>query len=353
MEKVYKRLAQHLDNLPGGYPRTESGVEMRILKRLFTPQEAELAVCLTMIPEDPVQVAERFGGKEVDVGKMLERMAKRGLIFRKTRDGRRQYAAAMFVIGIWEYHLNDLDEELVRDVNEYMPYLAKETWLKNDTKQLRIVPVSKQIAAGVTISAYEDAEEIIKQQSKIVVQPCICRKEHDYVGEPCSYPMEVCFSFGTGAYYYEENGLGRAVSVKEALEILETGRKAGLVLQPGNAQKPANICMCCGCCCQILKNMKALEKPAQAVHSNYVAQVDADQCTVCGVCAERCHMDAITVEAESAHINPDRCIGCGVCVPECPEDAIGYQPKPESQRYDPPETIRDTYLKIAQERGKI
>ena len=33
----------------------------------------------------------------------------------------------------------------------------------------------------------------------------------------------------------------------------------GLVLQPGNAQKPINICLCCGCCCQILKNLKILD----------------------------------------------------------------------------------------------
>ena len=43
---IYERLAQHLDNLPGGFPRTESGVEVRILRRLFTPEDAELALHL-------------------------------------------------------------------------------------------------------------------------------------------------------------------------------------------------------------------------------------------------------------------------------------------------------------------
>jgi hypothetical protein len=43
MTDVYEKLAQHLDSLPAGYPRTESGVEMRILKRLFSPEEAEIA----------------------------------------------------------------------------------------------------------------------------------------------------------------------------------------------------------------------------------------------------------------------------------------------------------------------
>ena len=40
MTDVYEKLAKHLDNLPAGYPSTESGVEMRILKRLFSPEEA-------------------------------------------------------------------------------------------------------------------------------------------------------------------------------------------------------------------------------------------------------------------------------------------------------------------------
>ena len=49
---IYEKLAQHLDNLPAGYPRTESGVEIRILRRLFTPEDAELALHLTLIPEE-------------------------------------------------------------------------------------------------------------------------------------------------------------------------------------------------------------------------------------------------------------------------------------------------------------
>ncbi len=352
MSEVYEVLANHLDNLPGGFPRTDTGVELRILKRLFTPEEADLAVCLSMLPEDVSAIAARSGRSETDLAERLDKMSRKGLIFRISRGGRNQYSAAMFVVGIWEYHLNDLDEQLVRDVNEYLPYLAKETWLKYETKQLRVVPVSKKIAAGVTVSSYEDAEEIIKKQSKIVVQHCICRKEHDYVGEKCSYPEEVCLAFGTGAYYYEENNLGRDVSVEEALEILEKGRKAGLVIQPGNSRKPTNICMCCGCCCQILKNTKALAKPAEAVHSNYYASIDEENCVACGACVERCHMDAITMD-DAAHVNPDRCIGCGVCVPECPSDAISYLQKPASDIYEPPENIFETYMKMARERGKL
>jgi ferredoxin len=352
MNDVYKALAKHLDNLPGGYPETENGVELRILKHLFTPEEAELAICLSMIPEEVSAITERTGRDEEALSTMLEEMAAKGLIFRRHSNGKKLYSAAMFVIGIWEYQLNSLNEDFARDVNEYLPHLVQEIWTENETQHLRVVPISKDIASEVTIASYDDAEELIKKQSKIVVQPCICRKQHELMGEKCEYPIEVCLSFGTGAYFYEENKLGRPISTEEALEILDIGRKAGLVIQPGNAQKSANLCMCCGCCCEVLKNLKKLEKPAQIAHSSYYAQVDKENCTACGTCAERCHMDAITVD-DTAYVNPDRCIGCGVCVTECPSDAMMYKQKEASDQYVPPKDVAETYMRLAKERGKL
>jgi ferredoxin len=277
-------------------------------------------------------------------------MAQKGLIFRSHKEDVPMYSAAMFVIGIWEYHVNDLDADLVKDVNEYLPHISKKIWQETKTKHLRVVPISKSIVQDVEIASYEDAEELIRAQSKITVQPCICRKEHEVAGDPCKYPMEVCFSFGTAAHFYEENKLGRPISIEEALEILDTGRQAGLVIQPGNAQKSSNLCMCCGCCCQMLKNLKSLEKPAEEVHSSYFAAVSADQCTACGTCEERCHMDAIRVDA-TATINLDRCIGCGVCIPECPAEAIHLVAKDKERHYVPPRFTYQTYMKMAKERA--
>ncbi len=352
MNDVYKKLAIHLDNLPGGFPATENGLEIRILKRLFTEEEAELATCLTMMPETPKAIASRIGKDETYLASRLEEMARKGLIFRKSRGDEKMYSAAMFVVGIWEYHVNDLDVDLVRDVNAYLPMLTREVLVKTRMNQLRVVPISKTIAADITISSYEDAEEIIKSQSKIVVQPCICRREHHFVGERCSYPEDVCLSFGAAAYFYESNGIGRSVTVEEALAILQKGRDAGLVIQPGNAQKPINICMCCGCCCQILKGVKSLDKPADYVHSNYVARVTEAECSACGLCAERCHMNAVTV-GDAAWVNPDRCIGCGVCVPTCPTGAMTYIRKDKAELYVPPMTVVDTYMELTRKRGKM
>ncbi len=350
MTDIYKDLATFLDNLPAGYPATESGVELRILRRLFTPEEAAAAMTLTMMPEPADAVAARSGRDAAQLTEMFDSMARKGLIFRISKRGQDLFSAAQFVIGIWEYHLNSLDEGLVHDVNEYMPVLLEKGWLETKTKQLRVVPVSKSIAAGMAVTPYEAAEELIGAQSKIVVSDCICRKEQTLIGKGCYKPMGVCLSFGGGAYYYEKNGLGRAIDKAEALEIVKAGVDAGLVLQPGNQQRPTNLCMCCGCCCGILKNLKKLDKPALAVHTNYYARVDAEACIACEACVDRCQMDAIAVD-ETARVDADRCIGCGLCVTECPTEAMQLLQKEADDRYVPPKNALETYMAIARERG--
>jgi hypothetical protein len=109
MTDVYEKLAKHLDNLPAGYPSTDSGVEMRILKRLFSPEEAQIATALTMMPEPVAGIAARVSSNEAQLGDALEAMAQKGLIFRISKRDNTLYSAAQFVVGIWEYHLNDLD----------------------------------------------------------------------------------------------------------------------------------------------------------------------------------------------------------------------------------------------------
>ena len=39
---AYERLADALDRLPNGFPRTASGAEIRLLQKIFAPQEAAL-----------------------------------------------------------------------------------------------------------------------------------------------------------------------------------------------------------------------------------------------------------------------------------------------------------------------
>jgi Na+-translocating ferredoxin:NAD+ oxidoreductase subunit B len=348
-QNVYENLAAHLDRLPAGFPRTPTGVEMRILQRLFTPEEAALAQIMTLKPESPQQVAKRTGRDVQELALRLEELACKGLIFRLRKGEEARYMAAQFVVGIWEYHVNDLDPELIKDVNEYLPHLFR-GGNRPRTPQLRTIPIARALTPEQSIMPYEEAQRIIDQQEKIAVAPCICRREHQIMGKGCDKPLESCLIFGAAASYYEENGLGRVIDHDEAHRILAKAEETGLVLQPSNAQNVANICTCCGCCCQILKNLKRLPKPADCVATNYFAVVEADQCIGCETCLERCQMEAIQLQEGSAVINRDRCIGCGLCVPTCDAKAISLQAKEPNKRQEPPANLSETYTRIAQER---
>lgn len=351
LQNVYKNLAVHLDRLPAGFPSTPSGVELRILKRLFTPEEAALAQLMIFKPESVQQVAERTGRDARELAPKLDALSRKGLIFRMGKGDKVRFMAAQFMVGIWEYHVNDMDPELIKDVNEYFPYLLEGAY-RPGMDQVRIIPHASALATEQNLTPYEDARRIVTQQDKILVAPCICRKERQIVGEGCDRPMESCLIFGAGADYYEENGLGRIISQEEALKILAKAEDTGLVLSPSNAQNATNICVCCGCCCQILKNLKKMPIPADCVSTNYYAVLDRELCIGCEICLERCQMDAIQMKDGCAEINPDRCIGCGLCVPTCSTEAIRLESKEGKERLEPPVRLSETFQRIAEERKK-
>jgi len=352
MVDVYKKLALHLDNTPCGYPETESGVELRILKQLFTKEEAELDLSLVLKLETAKTIAERSGKDPEAIEPLLIEMGKKGLIIHVNRDGKNTFMLLHFVVGIWEYQVNRLTKELIKDFNEYAPILMKEHY-KQKTQQFRVVPVSQSVNTDLNIMDYETVENIIKSQSKILVAPCICRKEHDIMGKGCDKLLEACLIFGSGAYMYESRGIGRTISQDEALDIIKEGAKQGLVPQPSNSKKPVNICLCCDCCCQILNNIKKLDAPAKVISSNFQANVDRDECTGCQACEEICPMDAISMDDQEiiADVNKDRCIGCGLCVTVCEFNAMSLKDKIETQKIAPPDNLVETYMAITREKG--
>jgi H+/Na+-translocating ferredoxin:NAD+ oxidoreductase subunit B len=348
---LYCQLARHLDRLPGGFPATESGVELRILRRLFSPQDAELALHLTLIPEEARVIAHRAGLSSSETEQRLEDMANRGLIYSTHhRERPPVYMAMQYVIGIWEFQVNRLDEELVKDMDEYIHTLLNpDLWRR--APQLRTIPIAESIAYPNEILAYEQARSIVQKQEKIIVADCICRKEQTLVGAGCDKPLETCLIFGGGAYYYERYGKGRQISVDDALAILEIADRSGLVLQPTNAQDATGICCCCGDCCGVLRTVKDYPRPADLISTPFFAEVDNDLCAACGVCETRCQMEAISLDEGICMIKTERCIGCGLCVTTCVTHAIILQRRAETPSV--PRTYFDATLHLGRERGVL
>jgi electron transport complex protein RnfB len=246
MKDVYQRLAEFLDTFPQRYPlHTESGIELKILKHIFTPEDAEMVMKLTPMPETAAEVAGRIGADPEKTEQTLYEMSHRGQIFRTGKAGRYKYMATAFLVGIIEFQMNRMTPEFARDMAEFEPILLEATWMKGKTRDLRTIPISESVDSDAQVMPYESAEEAIKSAKYIGISDCMCRRMKGLIGEPCSKPMEVCFHFGSGTHYFVENGMGRYIAQEEALAILKKGEEAGLVCQLSSSQNAVAMCMCC------------------------------------------------------------------------------------------------------------
>jgi Na+-translocating ferredoxin:NAD+ oxidoreductase RNF subunit RnfB len=118
-----------------------------------------------------------------------------------------------------------------------------------------------------------------------------------------------------------------------------------------NVQKGAiGICNCCGCCCAILRGITQLEIPSAIAKSNFVVEIEEENCVGCGECVERCQVKALDLDDSVVVLLEERCIGCGVGVSSCPSEAIVMKRRKEG--IVPPETVNELMARIAEDRAK-
>jgi electron transport complex protein RnfB len=346
----YRQLAQRLDALPNGFPATDDGSELRLLAKLFTPEEAALASQLRMTPETPQELAERIGGEVRELRKMLKSMAKRGLIKAEKGDGGLAYGLMPFVVGIYEYQVDRLDAELAELFEDYYQKAFGQMVTVRPHFH-RVLPVQETIKMGMEIHPYESVVSIIDRSQAWGVLDCICRKQKALLGDPCEHPLDVCMAMSTIPGAFDHNSTIRSLTREEALQTLKRAAEAGLVHTVSNNQEGIwYICNCCTCACGILRGLVDFGIANVVASSAFVNQVDESLCVPCGICVDYCQFNAISVN-EVAHIDPNRCVGCGVCVLACPEEAMSLIRRPQEEISPPPLTEDEWRWKRAEERG--
>lgn len=327
----YEKLREYLDHFPIGFRKTQSGVEIEILKRLFTEEEAELTTFLTIRPEKALSIARRAEKNSTEVEKKLESMAKKGLVFRSRRDNKTLYNAAPFMIGLYEYSVNKIDKELAQLFKDYYLEAGLEEIGASNIPGFKVIPLEETIQTETTLFPYQMLENSIRGARIIAVADCVCRKEAQLLGEGCDHPIETCLSFGAAAEYYIENGMGRKITSEEAIKIIKETDESGLVHAGANSKHLSNICNCCPCCCVSMKGMTQFGQDKQKfMNAVFESIIDEEACIACENCVERCPVKAITIE-DVALVDRDLCLGCGLCASVCPEDAISLKPREDGE----------------------
>lgn len=351
-DKVYKKLAEVLDTLPNGFPETGSGVEIKLLKKIFTHEQAELFCDLRLTMETAEEVSARTGRDLEETKALLESMRQDGQIFSVGFGDMRWYKMLPWVFGIYEFQLHRLDKEMAELADEFSKYFGKQFF--NEKPQLmQVLPVEEDIKSIQTALPWEKVSSIIEHGQSFRVMDCICKKKNELLGNPCDRTMQVCMAIAPVPGVFESDELGRVITREEAYVILEKAEEEALVHLTGNAQfGQYYICNCCSCCCGVLKAIDKFSIPAtNVVNSQYHAVIDPDVCSGCGICADkRCQVRAIE-SGDVYKVIQERCIGCGLCVSTCPVSAIKLIRKPEDQISIPPLTENEWFDERGKNRG--
>ncbi len=327
-EDVFRELQKMLDSIPNGFPATESGVEIKILKRIFTEDEAKLFMKLRMRMEPVTKIAKRIGMDEAVLKQRLKLMRQKGQIFGIDAGDQSYYRIMPYVIGIYELQLRHMDRGMAELFDEYTSTALRRELFRHTPAMMKVVPIGIDVPHEGVVEPYESAVKLVEEAKSWAVSECICKKEKALLGHRCDKPMEVCLTMSPIESTHEDRGFGRQISKEEALRILAIAEEAGLVHMVSNYRKGHYyICNCCSCCCGVLMGLNMTSRNAVA-KSNYYAVIDADKCTACGICVDRCQANAVTVN-DYAEIGD--CIGCGLCVSTCPSGAISMVKREEAE----------------------
>jgi len=333
----YHKLASALDKLPSGFPKTESGVEIEILRRLFKSDEAELISNLTKEMEPSSEIARRVNLEELKVERMLSDLAKRGLIWSSIKDGIPKYRLAPWVVGLYEAQVESMDHSFAHLVEDYFQQGGAVGLMKPLPSLHRVIPAHSAVKTE-WILPYDDVKKLMESCKTFAVEDCVCRKQQDLIGDrKCSFPIHNCMRFSK----YERPPRKGDISKEEALALLDETEKIGLVHTVSNVMEGLNyMCNCCGCCCGILRGVTDFGVKNSVAVANYFAIIDSESCIGCGLCEQRCQVNAVSMRDNVAVVDLDKCIGCGLCVTGCPVGAARLQLKSEDKRVDPPKDYR-------------
>jgi len=330
-----------------------------ILKIVFTPEEAELALDLSFAITGVEEIAGSLGKKIEEIIPRLEKMADKGLVYVGKKGDQKKYQLLPLVPGIIELQFMGDKPPVSGPGQVKLAKLFEEFYQQMGISQLlfrartpytRVIAVESQVGSQSAIQPYEMVSRYIRETKDLAIGNCYCRTEKRILGKACSAPVDVCMVFGPFARFTIERGFAKAADESKMLKALDRAEEAGLVHVVDNIQEKINfICNCCGCCCGFLQGITRFQIPNVVAVSRFQAVLDPKACTGCGVCVDRCQVKAIKENKDRVKIDAKKCLGCGACVSTCPAEAISLK---ERKNFHPPVSnlteLRMTILKEQQ-----
>lgn len=349
-KELYTRLRDLLNTQGVGYGPTQSGNEFPLLERFFTPEDAQHVLEMeanTMFTAK--DYAKRTTRSEAEASKILDDLTFRGLIFRRRRENEENhYTIVPVAHGILEFNVENIKKDFELGNIDYLKKSlmhSGESWGKQifnaDIPIYRAVPVNKDLVPKNELLPYDDAEELIRSHTFFAVGDCYCRVNAAITGQGDDPRKSVCLAFDDMAKFYLDIGIGKEISMQDAIDLIKESVEMGLCIQVANSKDSEIMCSCNPKSCGLLLVSKVFGGTATSHISNYRLEIDQLKCIGCGKCATICPAMVCSVSENKAIVDESRCVGCGQCVIQCPLKARELKKKEKS--LDLNDTLFDTY----------
>ena len=341
-DQLWQKVARNFIIAQGGFfPNNDTLISM--IQTLISEEQAKFLQIFRKRSLNINQIKAKTDLDDKALEKMLMELMDNGLIMgipsRST--GTMVYYLVSILPGLMEYPFmkgekGEKQKKLAKLMNKYFDELRQLTQsnydlivqqFRNANPIFRVVPVEKEVEIPQeVVLPYEDVKKIIEKHDIIGVNYCYCRNWKENLNEPCKIERskQNCLQFGRYAKNNIDHNFSKAISKEEAIEILKEAEDSGFIHKAIHMQDPnleeLNLCNCCNCCCQFFQ---LYERGILAFHTltSYIANVDETICRGCGICVEKCPIEAIKLRDSLSITNKDKCIGCGICAHHCPENA--------------------------------
>jgi len=365
----YSQMVERINRFPQGAPPSE--LLYKILNVLVTKEEAALIARLPIKPFTAGKASKAWKKDLTETRNILDKLASRGLLIDIEQKGESIYTLPPPMAGFFEFSLmrirQDIDQKLLAEL--FYQYLNEEDDFVRDLFTLGETQLGRTFVNEPVLSNknalhvldYERASEVVKTASHMGVGICYCRHKMEHLNKNCDAPMDICMTFNNVAESLTKHGIARKVDVKEGLDLLQQAYDHNLVQFGENVKESVNfICNCCGCCCEamIAARRFALMDPIHT--TNFLPEIEADNCTGCGKCVDVCPVEAMTlISANDPHkpkkkfaaLNKEICLGCGLCVKACNFEALTLRSR--KKRVITPLNGAHKAVVMAIERGKL
>ena len=369
LKASHQQLVERLNRFPQGAPPSE--LLFQILRVLFSEEEAGLVALLPIRPFTAAHAARVWQKSEAASLSVLDPLADRGMLLDLEHpDGTRTFVLPPPMAGFFEFSMmrvgNGYDQKLLAELfHQYLNVeedFVRELFAGGETQLGRVFVNEGALPENaLQVMDFERASEVIRTASNVGIGTCYCRHKMAHLGRACHAPMDLCMTFNGTAGALIRHGVARRVEAAEGLDLLAQAVAGNLVQFGENVREQvAFICNCCGCCCEAMLAAKRFAVLHPIATTNFLPEVDAEDCNGCAKCVEVCPVEAMGLVSFGDPLHPKRkkarldesiCLGCGVCVRTCGKGALRLRPRP--RRVITPLNTAHRVVLMAVERGQL